>query len=104
MTNRSEPVIADNNGLYIFGECKHCGEPQGVISTGNNKLPDEQRCYCRGADGLSFRIKCCYILKCIEKKGYLCDLDAPKSKVYPVKPWNVIVKEIAFQNEKHGDE
>lgn len=90
--NRSETIFADKDGLYIFAECPHCHEPQAIIPS-KSKEPDIHKCYCRGANGLSFNIKCCYVLNCIKKKGHLCDHIWPVKESYPAKQWNVIVVE-----------
>lgn len=91
--NRITTVKQGENGLFIFALCPHCKEPQGIIAYPDKKQ-DVSKCFCRGADGLSFNIKCCYVLNCIKKNGHVCNLLEAKEKEYPPGKWNVIVTDI----------
>src|SRR5688572_24158959 len=100
MIKNRDYIITDGvDNTTIVAECGHCGEPWILIGKIPEHLyePDNtvSKWFCRGANGLSYRIRCCYELNCIKKKGTLCDLKpVPKGKEYPVnKSWSVIVIE-----------
>lgn len=97
LKNRDYPIFS-NNKEAIFAECPHCNEPMTYVikSTELRGLDDdrmEAKCYCRGAAGLSFKIRCCIELKCDIKNKSYCALIQPSKTEYPAKFWNTIVVE-----------
>jgi hypothetical protein len=98
--NRDYPIIDGQNDTTVFATCPHCKEPFTIEGKIREHLYEKDetvsKCYCRGANGLSFRIRCCVELNCAKKKGNWCDLVAmlDKGKTFPPsKEWNVIVSE-----------
>lgn len=107
--NRDFIIEDGENGITIFGECFHCHEPWIIINqdvSGSLKKSDNSKilCYCRGGNGLSFKITCCEVLNCRVKKGSNCNaLPVPKGKIFPIGKWPVIVIDVLPSIEGNGE-
>jgi hypothetical protein len=94
-TLKNRDYLVPKSDETIFAECKHCSEPftyVGAKPTGHidssYNTDFKLRVYCRGADGLSWNVRCCLELKCKD-----CSLIGNSKLEYPAKFWNSIVTE-----------
>lgn len=101
LKNRDYAITDGENETTVIATCPHCDEPftlkgkihESLTQSDNRDL--EFKSYCRGANGLSWNIRCCKILNCAKKNKVECNLNpSERGKIYPVnKQWNSIVME-----------
>lgn len=98
LKNRDYIIIDGENDVTVVATCPHCGEPFTIEGKPPPTLNDDShlkfRCFCRGANGLSWNVRCCKVLQCAVKKKVDCNLNpTTEGRRYDVGKWNTIVIE-----------
>jgi hypothetical protein len=103
MANRDFVITDGENNITVFAVCPHCSEPFciiGIVPSGSlvvGEVEPKTVSFCRGANALSFRIRCCEVLQCASKKfkeGGCNLLPSVKGQIFPIGKWNTIVAEV----------